>query len=528
MQPVLENAAKNLQAAMIGKVIVIDHDAIALRVIRKQLLAFGHQVQTFENTSEGLRLVSEDTTAVLIDSHLIGLEELAKLRSIRRLYPKTQFLFLTSDYDCSFDDVRDALESGEFRCLNKPCSSEQLQTAVQEALECYTELSVVVSQHLNEPVKSHKSFLDAGLIQQIDKLAALDSTIFIGGESGTGKSTIARLIHGKSKRRKGPFVAINCASLPRELLTSELFGHTRGAFTGADRDRAGHAEVADGGTLFLDEIGDLPLESQPKLLSFLQDRCVQRLGSSQSKKVDVRVIVATHRDLSEMCRSNEFRQDLYFRLMVLHLDLLPLRLRRHEIPALANSILHELQSRMGGPLKRLSSRALEILNEYSWPGNIRELENVLERAAAYGSSDLISPKDLVMTYQLLDQRSHRESLQLEFSRGDAAEQESAVENTQSDDSLSVSDLSDETCINDPRHSKLEITEIQAEVYPPELKPNANAPLELAGMTLDEIERLAIIQTLVACNGNKAKSARQLGISEKSIYNKMRRLKIERW
>ena len=305
------------------------------------------------------------------------------------------------------------------------------------------------------------------LMQQVDQIAALDSTVFIGGETGTGKSTIARMIHQRSRRSAGPFVTVNCASLPRDLIQSELFGHAKGAFTGAVADRIGHAEVADGGTLFLDEIGDLPIDLQPKLLTFLQDRTVRRLGATESTKVDVRLITATHHDLAELCRQGAFRQDLYFRLLVLNLELPGLRFRTGEFLNIAQNILQAICERQSIAVKTISDRALEILQQHSWPGNIRELENVLERAVAFADSNEIGPSDVLFSNVGLDPRS---------------------------------------------------------------EPTANTDVpsgyQLAGKTLEEIERDAIIATLEMLDGNKAKTARTLGISEKSIYNKMKRLKIQ--
>jgi DNA-binding NtrC family response regulator len=246
------------------------------------------------------------------------------------------------------------------------------------------------------------------------------------------------------------------------LIESELFGHSRGAFTGALKDRLGRAEVADGGTLFLDEICDLPLELQAKLHTFLQDRLVQRIGSSESKRVDVRLIVATHRDLSERCKVNRFRQDLYYRLNVLNLNLPPLRERIDEIGTITNSILTRICHQQKISTLRINEKALEAIRAYRWPGNIRELENVLERAVAFCESGSISPSDLLF-----------------------------------DKSIEIDSGSQQ----------------------------AMGSVELAGKTLEEIERLAIQATLLVCSGNKAKTARMLGISEKSIYNKIRRLDI---
>jgi len=273
------------------------------------------------------------------------------------------------------------------------------------------------------------------------------------------------MIHQSGPRSSGPFVTVNCASLPRDLVEAELFGHAKGAFTGAVNDRPGRAEIADGGTLFLDEIGDLPLELQPKLLTFLQDRTFQRIGSNKVYAVDVRLIVATHQDLAFMCREKRFREDLYFRLNVLSLHVPPLRERVGDIPDLAQEILKRIGQRRGQPPLVFDHATVAVLQQQPWRGNVRELENVLERASAFCETDTIQAEDLVF--------------------------ESA---------------------------SLPASETQAVSVP---------PISLAGKTLAEVEKQAIVDTVRACGGNKAKAARQLGISEKGMYNKMKRHGIGR-
>jgi DNA-binding NtrC family response regulator len=266
------------------------------------------------------------------------------------------------------------------------------------------------------------------------------------------------MIHQMGPRASKPFVVVNCASLPRDLIEAELFGHTKGAFTGATDDRPGRAEVADGGTLFLDEVGDLPLELQPKLLTFLQDRTFQRIGSNKEIQVDVRVIAATHQNLALMCEKKSFRPDLFFRLNVLNLAVPPLRERVEDIPELAREILRRIGSRRSCEPLQIDDQATRVLQSHQWPGNIRELENVLERASAFCEGTVITAGDLGI------------------------------------DGTSSPSPSGEPAKTD----------------------------SLAGQTLNEIEQRAILETLEACSGNKALAARQLGISEKSIYNKMKR------
>ena len=295
------------------------------------------------------------------------------------------------------------------------------------------------------------------LNRQMDRVAAVDSTLLLLGDSGTGKSTIARMVHQRSHRHQRPFISVNCASLPRDLIDAELFGHEKGAFTGAVDSRPGRVEAADGGTLFLDEIGDLPLELQPKLLTFLQERTFYRLGSNQLRTVDVRVISATHSDLMERARNEQFRQDLFFRLAVLRIIVPTLTSRGDEIGHIATNVLDKIARSLGCGTLTLTRDAIRRLQTYHWPGNIRELENVLESAVAFRDSNTIQADDL---------------------------------------------------------TGIPATEPVAAAREPE------DALQYVGKTLAQIEREAIIAALQHAGGNKAQTARDLGISLRSIYNKM--------
>ncbi|MGO9435520.1 MAG: sigma-54 interaction domain-containing protein [Terracidiphilus sp.] len=220
------------------------------------------------------------------------------------------------------------------------------------------------------------------VLELVDMVASTDSTILLRGETGTGKELVARALHDRSRRRSKPLVKINCAAIPSGLLESELFGYERGAFTGAIMQKAGRLELADQGTLFLDEIGDIPLELQPKLLRLIQEREFERLGSTRTKQVNVRVIAATHRDLEEMVMRNEFRSDLYYRLNVVPITIPPLRERAGDIPLLAQHFVRQFARQMNKQVDAISSEAMEALVQYPWPGNIRELQNIVERAVA--------------------------------------------------------------------------------------------------------------------------------------------------
>ena len=456
-----------------GSIVAIDDDPLTLRLLSAHLGNAGYSFQTAETATAGLELIDDTTTVAVVDLKLPDLSGFQILQYLKEHHPTVQVIVLTGSDDVS--DAVEAMRAGAFQFVTKPFDPQEFLVYIEKAIQSNRvadenrDLKQSYSQNVPVREMESKGDVHSRLMQQVEQIASLDSTVFIGGETGTGKSTIARMIHQRSQRSNGPFVTVNCASLPRDLIQSELFGHTKGSFTGAIADRIGHAEVADGGTLFLDEIGDLPIDLQPKLLTFLQDRTVRRLGASETSKVDVRLITATHHDLAELCRQGLFRQDLYFRLLVLNLELPALRFRTGEFANIADNILRAVCERQSIPEKQITKRAMEMLQEHSWPGNIRELENVLERAVAFAKSETIEPTDLLFSTAILDQRAIDSS----------EEKESTV-----------------------------------------------GGYQLAGKTLEQIERDAIIATMEMLGCNKAKSARTLGISEKSIYNKIRRLKIE--
>ena len=457
-------------ASLEARILLVDDDPAMRRRLVRDLGELDALVQCAANGEQALAMMGPATAVVLLDLGLPDRDGLECLRLLRQTHPQTQFVVLTAS-----DRVRDAVEAtraGAFEYLTKPYTQATLVRHVERGLQIWRAWRAQLSAHGNAQAGTVPA---AGIgprevSHAIDRISQLDATVLIGGESGTGKSTMARLIHQLGPRSKKPFVVVNCASLPRELIESELFGHAKGAFTGAVRDRAGRAESANGGTLFLDEIGDLPLELQPKLLTFLQDRTIQRIGANETCQLDVRLIVATHRNLAEMCALKQFRQDLYYRLNVLRIEMPPLRERAAEIPEIAAGILRAIADRQGGPPLALADDALQSLINYSWPGNIREMENLLERAAAFCDGQCVVKSDLHLLHD-----------------------GGPLRPVEGDDSAAGGE-------------------------------GAGEP-SLAGRTMEEIERLALMQTLRACGGNKARTARMLGISEKSVYNKMRRLDL---
>jgi len=308
-------------------------------------------------------------------------------------------LVLVSGFDES-SDAQTALGLGAFACLREPFPSEELVLAVQRALDqrrLATEnrrlLAAMGQRFQLGGIVSREPALQR-ILQTVEALADTRATILIQGESGTGKSLLARTIHELSSRRSGPFVEVNCGALPAGLLESELFGHARGAFTGALRDRAGKFEAADGGTIFLDEIGVAPPELQVKLLRVLQEKSFERLGETKTRTADVRVLAATNSELEREVREGRFREDLYWRLNVVGLRLPPLRERPADVPLLAEHFLRRFTREHGRPERPLSQAALERLCAHAWPGNVRELEHALERAVLLAAGEHIRPEDL--------------------------------------------------------------------------------------------------------------------------------------
>jgi DNA-binding NtrC family response regulator len=379
-------------------ILIVDDKASLSTMLREALEAQGHQARTAAGGGEALlALKKRPADLVLTDLKMPGLDGLELTREVKARWPETAVVVMTA-----FGGVEDAVEAmrlGAANFLAKPFSLDALKVIVDKALT----LGALAGENKALRARLAEGYrfdgvLGAGpkarrLHQLVAKVAAGDGAVLITGESGTGKELVARAIHMNSARAAGPFVAVNCAALAPGLVESELFGHERGAFTGAVGRRQGRFELAHGGTLLLDEVGDLPLDVQVKLLRVLQERCVERVGSSALLPVDVRLAAATHCDLAGLVKQGRFREDLYFRLAVLPIHLPPLRQRQEDLQGLASHLLARL--RPGPQPPRLSPEALKRLKAHAWPGNIRELENVLQRALLLcGADGLIKPSHL--------------------------------------------------------------------------------------------------------------------------------------
>ncbi len=344
---------------------------------------------------------------VLTDLHLDEVTGLDVLRAAKKNNPETEVIVLTG-YG-SVESAVEAMKAGAIDYLTKPIDSEELLLAVERATERQKLKSEVA--RLRTQVEAKGRF-DAGnivasspamheILDMVERVAPTDAAVLIQGESGTGKELIARAIHQNSNRKNEAFIPINCGALPENLLESELFGHMKGAFTGAHQNKKGLFEEADGGTLFLDEIGEMSPATQVKLLRVLQDQEVRRVGANTGVKVDVRIVAATNQNLQSNIESGEFREDLYYRLQVIVLHLPPLRERSEEVLPLAAHYLQSYAQKFRKPISGFSKEAEKALQEYSWPGNIRELINAIERAAILCRSEVVQPEDLGLRAEIV-------------------------------------------------------------------------------------------------------------------------------
>jgi len=357
-------------------VCVVDDDLLVRESLEGLLRQDGFQVDSFESAESFLgRPRPEPPACLIVDLRLPGLSGLELHQELARTGLDTPVILLTAYGDVPMS-VR-ALKAGALDFLTKPCDDDDLLAAVRRAVS--RRYPARVSASRTSGIVGESEALQA-VLQQIELVADTDATVLITGESGTGKELVARAIHEQSPRRKGPLVRVNCAAIPESLFESELFGYVRGAFTGALNDRAGRFEAAQGGTLLLDEIGEVPLAMQPKLLRVLQEKELERVGETRPRKIDVRIVAATNRDLAAEVMAGRFRGDLFYRLNVFPIENPPLRDRREDIPMLAEHFIQAGARRLRRPPPRLTEAALRQLMTRDWPGNIREMENVIERA----------------------------------------------------------------------------------------------------------------------------------------------------
>jgi two-component system response regulator HydG len=443
-------------------VLVVDDDPGMCAMLQSRLSVRGFGVVTRWSASEALDVIQHDAIDVVVtDVNMKTMNGVELCHRVLEARPHMPVILITAFG--SMDTAIQAIRAGAYDFLPKPFEIDQLALAIERGAtlahlrdEVQQLRQMVAPQSFGELVGSSPRMRE--LYSKLAKIAGNDAAVLLAGESGTGKELVARAIHATSPRAKGPFVAINCAAMPAQLLESELFGHAKGAFTDAKAAKVGLFFSASGGTLFLDEIGELPLEIQPKLLRVLQERTVRPVGANTETRFDARVICATNRDLEGMIEDQRFREDLYFRINVLTIALPPLRARGGDILVLARHFLERISARTGKPVPGLSAEAAQKLMTYPWPGNVRELENGMEYAVAL-------------------------SVGREIAIGDLPDKIRGYQSTQI--VLATSD-----------------------------------PEQL--ITLDELERRYVLRVLESLEGNKAAAARVLGIERRTLYRMLER------
>ena len=446
-----------------SRILIVDDDPAHRKMLRTLLKSWGAVVDEAEDGSIAIRVCRDvPYDLILMDVLMPDVDGISALQAIKSYNPSIPILIMTA-YS-KVEAAVEAVKAGAYDYLSKPLDFESLRLTIGRALD-HASL-----KNENRTLKEQLKGFDTGgiigsspamrkLLEMLAMVAPSDATVLVTGDSGTGKELIARAIHANSARSAGPFVAVNCAALSENLLESELFGHEKGAFTGAEKTRDGRFAQADTGTIFLDEIGEISAAMQVKLLRVLQEREFQRVGGNQSIRVDVRIVAATNRELGAEVEAGRFRQDLYFRLNVVTLEVPPLRDRVEDIPLLAASFLERFAKKNTKAVKGFTPAAMDCLLKYSWPGNVRELENVVERGVVLLLGEYVSERELP-----------------------AAVAEAALK-------IPAADL---------------------------------AVGALAGLSLDEVEKRAIMATLETCGGNKSEAARRLGVTRKTLHSKLAR------
>ena len=384
-------------------VLIVEDEAKLRRLLELQLSEEGFEVLSAENAETGLQILGkEQIDIVLSDFKLPGMTGLEFLQSARRTNVTLPIILMTAFG--TVESAVDAMKAGANDYVVKPFSLAEIVMVIRKELEAHDLREE--NRSLREALGAkyaYKNIIAASekmqaVLALIERAAPTNSTVLLGGESGVGKDLFARAIHEHSQRASGPFVKINSTAIPENLLESELFGYEKGAFSGATAPKPGKFEAADMGTLFLDEIGDVPPATQVKLLRVLQEREFERLGSTKTIKVDVRLIAATNRDLRAALEEGTFREDLYYRLNVIAIDIPPLRDHKDDIPALAEFFLERYARESGKPIRSIAPEAMRMLLDYHWPGNIRELQNIVERGVALAAGNILTVADMYLDY----------------------------------------------------------------------------------------------------------------------------------
>lgn len=384
---------------MSSKILIVD-DELSMREFLEILLSGeGYNVDSAPTETDAIKkLKKAHYHLVISDIQMPGMGGIALLKKIKSLSPSTEVLMMTAY--ASTDTAVEAMKSGAYDYITKPFKVDEIKVIINNVLEKVSlkNENILLKKELKEEYRFGDIIgVSSGMREVYDlimQIAPTKTNILIEGESGTGKELVAKSIHVNSDRKDNPLITVNCGAVPENLLESELFGHIKGAFTGAIANKQGLFELADGGTIFLDEIGEMPIQLQVKILRVIQEKEFRRVGDTKADTTDIRIIAATNKDLEEAIKEGTFREDLYYRLNVIQIKLPPLRERKDDIPSLVSSFVKKYNDEIGKKIKHLSSEALELLLLYDFPGNIRELQNIIERAVALEKNDVILPESL--------------------------------------------------------------------------------------------------------------------------------------
>ncbi len=384
-----------------GKLLIVDDELSVRDSLAKWFIEEGYEVATAESANEALTCVAEQTFDVaLVDIKMRGTDGIELQRRLHEIYPDMLVIIMTGY--ASVETAIAALKNGAYDYVNKPLDPDELAHLIGKAMshrrtqQENTRLKETVAEIAHPSDIVGQSVAMKHVFDAIETVAPTDATVLVTGESGTGKELVARAVHAGSPRRFHPLVVIHCGALTETLLESELFGHEKGAFTGAQYRKKGKFEIAEGGSVFLDEIGDISLKTQTDLLRVLQEREIVRVGGNQTIKVDFRVIAATNKNLEQLIEEGKFRPDLYYRLNVFHIEIPPLRERREDIPLLVNYFVRKFSAEMNKKITSVSPAAMNGLQQYNWPGNVRELENAVERAMVVAQEPELREQDFTL------------------------------------------------------------------------------------------------------------------------------------
>jgi two-component system response regulator HydG len=446
------------------KILVVDDDDAHRTMLKTLIGGWGYDISQANDGSVAIELVeNRPFDLILMDIRMLKVSGLEALEQIKQINPAIPIIIMTA-YS-SIDTAVEAIKKGAYDYLTKPLDFDRLKLVLERAMEHVSlkaenlKLKFEIDSRFDRQQIIGNGQAMTNLLETVSQVAPSEATVLVTGESGTGKELIAGAMHYNSPRRKGPFVKINCAAISENLLESEMFGHEKGAFTGADRRKEGRFVQADKGSLFLDEVSEMPLAMQVKLLRVLQERELTRVGGEAVIPVDVRVIAATNRSLEKMVAAGDFRQDLYYRLDVVEINVPPLSQRREDIPLLAQSFLEKFSKKNRKEIKGFTPQAMDVLVRYDWPGNVRELMNAVERAVVLSRDAFLDTGDLPLKTL------------------------TGEESTQ---------------------------------------PAIPQPIFPENLPLEEIEKASILQTLETTGGNKSEAARRLGITRKTLHKKLKK------